>query len=104
MVKMKQQAPDIARAFGGMFQTLMKDGALTARDKELIAVAIALTGRCEACILSHVEKCPKLGATREQILEAAGVAVVMQGGPAYVHVPDVVNAIDFFQNRTSHAG
>ncbi len=104
MVKMKLKAPDIGRAFGGMFQVLMMDGALASRDKELIAVGIAVATRCEACILSHVEKSLKLGATPEQIMEAGGVGVVMQGGPAYVHMPDVMNAIEFFQAKAAKAG
>ena len=96
MVKMKSAAPEIGRGFGAMFAAIMKDGALAARDKELIAVGISVTMRCEACIFSHVEKCLKLGATRQQVLEAAGVGVVMQGGPAYTYVPKVVEALDFF--------
>jgi len=94
MTHAKAEAPDIARGFGSMFATIMKEGALTVRDKELIALAIGVAMRCEACIYAHVEKCLKVGATPEQILEAAGVAVVMQGGPAYTHIPEVVEAID----------
>ena len=94
MLDMKQRAPDIARGFGSMFATLMKDGALPARDKELIALGISLALRCEPCIWSHVEKCLKLGATPAQILDAASVAVVMQGGPTYTYIPKVLAALD----------
>jgi AhpD family alkylhydroperoxidase len=97
MAGMKQRAPDIAKGFGAMFATLMKPGALSAREKELIALGIGVADRCEPCIWSHVEKCLKAGATPEQILEAAGVAVVMQGGPAYTYVPKVIEAIEHFQ-------
>lgn len=96
MAAMKGEAPDIGRGFGAMFGAMMKEGALSVRDKELIALGISLTMRCEPCIFSHVEKCVKAGATREQVLEAAGVGVVMQGGPAYVYVPKVVEALDYF--------
>jgi AhpD family alkylhydroperoxidase len=97
MSAMKAAAPDVARGFGAMFSAIMKDGALSVRDKELIALGISITMRCEPCIFSHVEKCLKAGATREQVLEAAGVGVVMQGGPAYVYMPKVVEALDHFQ-------
>ena len=90
----KTQAPDAARAFGGMFQAVMKDGAMSVREKELVALGIGLAVRCDGCIYSHVEKALKLGATREQILETAGVAVMMQGGPTYTYLPKVVEALD----------
>jgi AhpD family alkylhydroperoxidase len=92
--KLKDQAPEIARGFGGFYQSVMKEGALSVREKELIAMAIGLTQRCEPCINLHTQGCVKAGATREQILEAAGVAVMMQGGPAYTHVPEVIAALE----------
>ncbi|MBL8747017.1 MAG: carboxymuconolactone decarboxylase family protein [Phycisphaerae bacterium] len=96
MARMKSQTPDIARSFGGMFQGLMKEGALTTREKELIALAIGLSQRCEPCIWSHMEKCVKAGATREQVFETAGVAVMMGGGPTYTYVPKVIEAFEYF--------
>jgi AhpD family alkylhydroperoxidase len=96
MTGMRARTPDIARAFGGFFQTLMKDGALSVKEKELIAFGIGLALRCEGCVYSHVEKCLKAGATPEQVLEAAGVAVMMQGGPTYTWMPKVIEAIDHF--------
>jgi AhpD family alkylhydroperoxidase len=99
--KLKDQAPDIARGFGGFYQTVMKEGALSVREKELIAMAIGLVQRCEPCINLHVQGCVKAGATREQILEAAGVAVMMQGGPAYTHVPEVITALEHLQKPTA---
>jgi AhpD family alkylhydroperoxidase len=95
MEKMKLQTPDVVRAFGGMFQTIMKPGALSVREKELIALGIGMAVRCTGCINAHVEKCLKAGATREQILESAGVAVLMQGGPTYMYVPEVIKALDY---------
>ena len=92
--RMMSDAPDLTRAFGGMFQRLMGDGALSVREKELIALGIGMAVRCEACIYSHVEKALKAGATREQIIETAGVVVTMQGGPGYVYVPKVLDALD----------
>ncbi|RME39999.1 MAG: carboxymuconolactone decarboxylase family protein, partial [Planctomycetota bacterium] len=88
--KLKDQAPDVMRGFGGMFQAVMKEGALSVREKELIALGIGLVERCVPCINLHVKKALDAGATREQILEAAGVAVMMRGGPAFTHVPEVI--------------
>lgn len=96
MGAMKTAAPDIARSFAGLFQGLMKDGALTVRDKELIALGIGIATRCEPCIYSHVEKCLKAGASPEQVREVAGVAVMMGGGPVYTTVPKVMEALSHF--------
>jgi len=93
MTDMKAQAPEIGKAFGGMYQKLMGDGALSAREKELIALGIGMAIRCEPCVYAHLEKAVKLGATREQLIEAAGVVVAMQGGPGYVHVPELLAAM-----------
>jgi AhpD family alkylhydroperoxidase len=90
----KASTPDVAKGFGGLYQIAMKPGAMSARDKELVAIGIAIALRCEACIYAHVEKAIKAGATRQQIVETAGVAVMMQGGPAYVYLPQVVEALD----------
>lgn len=103
MNAMKKRAPDIGRAFGPFFQQLMKDGALPNKEKELIAVGISIALRCEPCIYSHVEKALKAGATSEQIMEAAGVAVMMQGGPAYTYSPIAAAAVEHFEQATSPA-
>ncbi len=97
--KMKEQAPDIVRAVGGMFATLMKEGALSVREKELIALGVGLAERCVPCMNLHVQKCLQAGATREQILEAAGVVVMMRGGPSYTHVPEIIHALDHLEKR-----
>ncbi|MGD0090541.1 MAG: carboxymuconolactone decarboxylase family protein [Planctomycetota bacterium] len=94
MEKMKKSMPDTIRGFGGLFQSVMKDGALKTKEKELIALGIAVAQRCAPCINMHVQKSLAAGNTREEILEAAGVAVVMQGGPAYTHIPEVLDALE----------
>ncbi len=67
------------------------------REKELVALGIALAQRCAPCINLHVQGCLKAGASQEQILEAAGVAVLMQGGPAFTHLPEVLHALEHLQ-------
>jgi len=92
--KMQKLIPDAIKGFGSMFQTIMKDGILSLKEKELIAMAIGLTLRCEPCIILHVQKCLDAGATKEEILEAASVVIMMQGGPSYTHVPKVIEALE----------
>ena len=92
--KMKLQANGTLNGFAGLFSKTMAEGALTVRQKELVAIGIAVAKQCEPCIRLHVKKCLDAGATREEILEAAGVAVMMEGGPAYTHIPMVIESLD----------
>jgi AhpD family alkylhydroperoxidase len=97
---MKEAIPKTMQAFGGLFQATMKEGALSVREKELIALAIGISVYCVPCINLHVQKCLQAGADRDQILEAAGVAVMMRGGPAYTHVPEVIEALDHLEAQS----
>jgi AhpD family alkylhydroperoxidase len=92
--KMKEQTPEMHGGFMTLFQRIMKKGALTVKQKEYIAVGIAVATRCSPCINLHVKKCLDAGASREEILEAASVAVMMTGGPAYTHVIQVMKALE----------
>jgi AhpD family alkylhydroperoxidase len=99
--KMKQAAPDMIKGFGGLFQSVMKDGALKKKEKELVALGIAVAQRCPPCINLHVQKCLEAGNSSAEVLEAAGVAVMMQGGPAYTHIPVVIEALEALAPRAS---
>lgn len=92
--KMKQAAPDMTKGFGGLFLNVMKDGALKTKEKELVALGIAVALRCEPCIRLHVQKCLNAGNTSAEIIEAASVAVMMQGGPGYTYIPIVMETLE----------
>jgi len=94
----KEHAPNAINGFGGMFAKIMQDGAVSLKTKELIAVAIGVAVQCEPCIRLHTQKCLDIGCTRQEIVEAASVAVMMGGGPAYTHLPVVVETLDALQN------
>jgi AhpD family alkylhydroperoxidase len=94
MKPVRASMPDLLKGFSGLHQSVMKGGALTVMEKELMALAIGLAVRCENCIYAHVQAAVNAGATREQILESAGVAVLMQGGPTYTYLPRVIEALD----------
>ena len=63
MERIKHELPDLFRAFGGLFQAAMKEGDLTIREKELIAMSVALAVRCAPCMNLHVQKCLQAGAS-----------------------------------------
>jgi AhpD family alkylhydroperoxidase len=86
MKPVREAMPDMLKAFGTLHQTAMKAGSLETATKELIALGIGLAIRCENCIYAHVRSAIQAGATKEQIVEAAEVAVMI-GGRARLHLP-----------------
>lgn len=96
-MKARPGGGEVGKAFAPFFQSLMKDardeGGLAVRHKELVALALGVAARCEACIYAHVEKCLKAGATPREVMDAAGVAVMMGGGPSYTYLPAVSEAL-----------
>ena len=82
---LSKEDPKIAEGFVTMHKATGEDKALTAKQKELIALGIAITIRCEGCISCHVQEAIEAGATKEEIVETIGVAVVMGGGPSIVY-------------------
>ncbi len=94
MKPVRSAMPELLKGFAGLHHATMKPGALDTREKELIALGIGLAMRCENCVYAHVKSAVDAGATREQILETAGVAVLMQGGPTYTYLPRVIEALD----------
>ncbi len=97
--QMQKEAPNMLSAFGGLFKNTMSEGALTVAQKECVALGIAVALQCKPCIYLHVQKCVAAGLSRAQVLEAAGVAVMMNGGPAYTHIPVVLAALDALEAK-----
>ncbi len=92
--KMKAQMPEMINGFMAFFGKVMGDGAMSVKEKEMVALGIALGIQCEPCILLHVKKCLDAGVTKEQILEVCGVAAMMAGGPGFTHAPMVMDALE----------
>ena len=89
-------APGPMRAYHQLFEDATKAGALDTKVKELMAVAISISIRCEGCIAYHTRAAHKKGATREEMLETIVVAVEMGGGPSTVYGADALAAYDQF--------
>lgn len=87
-------APEQMRAFNSLMVAASKEGAVSARHKELTALAIAIAMRCEGCILHHVDAARRHGAQREEVIEIICVAVEMGGGPATVYGATALAAFD----------
>jgi AhpD family alkylhydroperoxidase len=92
--KLFKAAQDTMRAFRGLMETAGKDGALDAKTKELMALAVGIAVHCEGCINFHTRAAIKKGATREEVAETAAVAIEMGGGPAAVYGAQALEAFD----------
>jgi AhpD family alkylhydroperoxidase len=97
--KFGEMYPEIAQGFMSLMGGVMQDGKLGVKEKELIAVGIAVGLRCLPCIHAHTKSALNMGATKEEIIEAASVAVMMAGGPGMAHVVEVMKAIDAFTEK-----
>ena len=97
---LNRDIPDTRNAFTDLQKTVHKDGALPAKIKEIMCIVASVLAPCESCIVYHTNQAIKLGATREEIMEACGVAIVMGGGPAASHIALVQDALDKWAPRT----
>ncbi|MBP3954451.1 carboxymuconolactone decarboxylase family protein [Gemmata sp. G18] len=82
---MKELAPEGMAAFDALNAAVFKDGALSVKVKELIAVAVAVTTQCLYCIDVHVKKAKAAGATEAELTEATLVAAALRAGGAVTH-------------------
>lgn len=99
-----REMPGTMSAFQQLHKNSLETGALDAKMKELIAIAISVRTQCETCITYHVHDALEAGATREEILDAMGVAVLMGGAPAIAHAIKGVEAMNEFQEKMSAKG
>jgi AhpD family alkylhydroperoxidase len=72
------------KAFLELEKVTFSDGALSKKNKELIAVGISVVINCESCMQWHIEQAAKSGAMAKEVLEAVEVGMEMGGGPATV--------------------
>ena len=96
---LRSQIPGVYEAYGAMSKATMADGALDAKTKELIALAVAVSKQCDGCIASHARGAALRGATAEEVAEMLGVVVMMNGGPGTVHGPRAFDAFVEFSSR-----
>jgi AhpD family alkylhydroperoxidase len=93
---LRHDYPTETNAFLGFLKKAESGKALDILDKELINVALAVAAQCEWCIAFHVDQAVKSGANRDEIIEAAFMAVIMHGGPAYMYMTPLLEALDEF--------
>jgi len=92
-------APKPAEAFKAFSQAVFADGALPAKTKQLLAVAVAHVTQCPYCIRAHTKAALRHGATPEEIMEAVWVAAEMRAGGSYAHSAIALDTITRVQGE-----
>ncbi len=91
-----KNCPDVMQAFSKLHEKATKDGALSLKTKELIALGIAIVVKCTGCIQHHTKAAIDAGATREEISETVDMAILMGGGPSTVYGGFAIEAMEEF--------
>ncbi|MCG9625231.1 carboxymuconolactone decarboxylase family protein [Vibrio mediterranei] len=89
-----KESPDVVKGLMIMDSAAAKTGHLEPKIHELIALAVAVTTRCDGCIAVHTKKALEHGATKQEIAEALGVAVALNAGAAMTYSARVLEAHD----------
>ena len=86
--------PEVMRGYAALSSAAMASGELSSGVKELLALVISITRECDGCIVAHARGCARAGVTRQQVAEAVGVAIAMNGGPGTVWGPRALRVFD----------
>ena len=86
--------PDVMKSYAELSKSALAEGELSSAFKELLAMVIAITRECDGCVVAHTRGAARQGVTRQQVAEAIGVAIVMNGGPGTVWGPRALRAFD----------
>jgi 4-carboxymuconolactone decarboxylase len=89
---MGQNAPELWRKFSEWYGAVFAEGALSEREKSLIALAVAHAVQCPYCIDAYTQACLEKGSNVEQMTEAVHVASAIRGGATLVHGLQMRNA------------
>ena len=96
LATLRADIPDVMKGFNDLARAATSDGALDKKTKELIALALGVAVRCDACIGFHTKALVQLGATKLEVEEALGMAVYMGGGPSLMYSANAIAAFEEF--------
>jgi AhpD family alkylhydroperoxidase len=87
-------SPDTLKGYQTLSAANSKNSLLGEKTRQLISLAVAVTTRCDGCIVFHTDAALQAGASREEISEALGVAVAMNAGAALIYSSRVLDAVE----------
>ena len=91
---MRAEQADTAKGFSALHNAALAEGAVSTKNKELIALTIGISKQCNDCIGFHVKAAIRAGATRDEVAETVNVVVMMNGGPGYMYGAKAMEAYD----------
>ena len=94
LAPLRKAQPEAMQGFSQLAKASMAEGSISAKHKELIALAIGITQHCSGCIGFHVKALVKLGCTKQELEEMLTVCVYMGGGPALMYTAEALAAFD----------
>lgn len=94
--QLRQEIPGTMGGFSRLHKAAVAEGTLSTKNKELIALGISIAVLCDSCIAIHVHDALQAGASREEIIETIGVAVLMGGGAALMFGCEAYEALGQF--------
>jgi AhpD family alkylhydroperoxidase len=97
LAPMRRSQSGAMQAFNQLAQSAVAPGALSAKFKELVALALGVAAHCDGCIGFHAKALVALGATRAEVEETLAVAVYMGGGPSLMYSADALAAFEQFE-------
>ena len=95
---LNKNIPETFKGFNAMGKEAKKNGELSEKTKEFIALGIAIATRCESCIGFHVASLVRLGATKGEFIEALSMASYMGGGPSITYSAKALDAFEQMSN------
>ena len=104
LASLRKAQPEALQGFGQLARAAMAEGAIGAKHKELIALAIGITQHCSGCIGFHVKALIKLGCSKQELEEMLAVCVYMGGGPALMYSAEALAAFDKMAAPAAAAG
>jgi AhpD family alkylhydroperoxidase len=99
LAALRADRPAVMQGFGSLSRAAMEAGAIDAKTKELIALALGVAAHCDGCIAFHAKALVGLGVTRAELEETLAVAVYMGGGPSLMYSANALRAFAQFTAR-----
>ena len=91
--------PEAVKGFQALSRGASTTQHLDAKTRELIALAVAVTTRCQGCLDAHARKARAAGATKAEVAEALGVAIALNAGAALVYSARVMDAVEAYSPK-----
>lgn len=101
LATLRSNTPEVMKSFHELGRAAFADGKMDRKSKELIALALGVASRCDACIGFHMQTLVKLGVTRAEVDETMGVVTYMGGGPSLMYAASAIAAFEEFSTKAA---